>query len=132
MGKSKYDKYLVKSPLRGETPNTPPIYMSNKLVPESKILVQSHWVCEIPTPDPKMAAGHSHDFDEIIMYIGADPDNPEYLGAEIEGFMGDEVQITDNTSAIFIPKNVKHGLTRWRKFEKPHIMLAIKLNNGNP
>ena len=132
MAESKYDRYIVKVPLLGESSNTPAVYMSNKLVPESKILIQSHWVSKIPDPDPKMAAGHSHDFDEIIMYIGADPDNPEYLGAEIEGFMGDEVQITDKTSAIFIPKNVKHGLTRWRKLEKPHIMIGIKLNNGNP
>lgn len=46
--------------------------------------------------------------------------------------MGDEKQITDKTSAMYIPRNVKHGLTRWTKFEKPHIMMGVKLNDGNP
>ena len=106
--------------------------MNNELIPESKIYFRYHWACNLLAPDPKMAVGHSQDFDEIILYMGADPDNPEYLGGEIEGFMGDAVQITDKTSVIFIPKNVKHGLTRWIKFEKPHIMIGTKFNNGNP
>jgi len=38
-----------------------------------------------------------------------DPHNPEYLGAEIEGYMGDERQIINTTSALFIPGNVTHG-----------------------
>jgi len=141
MTESKYDKYLVKVPLRevvvgsngeGRT-SLAMTCMSNELVPESKIYIQYHWVREVPELDPLLIAGHSHNFDEIILYIGADPENPEYLGAEIDGFVGDERQITDKTSAIYIPKNVKHGLVKgWTRFEKPHIMMQVKLNKGNP
>jgi hypothetical protein len=46
--------------------------------------------------------------------------------------MGNEKQITDETSTIYIPRNVKHDLTRWTKFEKSHIMMGIELNDGNP
>jgi hypothetical protein len=41
--------------------------------------------------------------------------------------MGDEGHLITATTALFIPRNVPHGRLSWRKFEKPHIQMAIKL-----
>ena len=130
MAESKYDKYLVTVPLKGRA--VPSLtYMSNELVPGCNIEIMYNWIIKMPERNPNSASGHSHDYDEIILNIGVDPHNPEYLGGEIEGFMGDEKQIVDKTSALYIPKNVKHGLVRWNSFEKPHIQMAIKLIGGS-
>ena len=130
MSESKYDKYLVTVPIRGRT--VPSLtYMSNELVPVCNIDITYNWITKMPDYNPNRAAGHSHDYDEIILNIGTDSQNPEHLGGEIEGFMGDEKQIVDKTSALYIPKNVIHGVVRWNRFEKPHIQMAIKLIGGS-
>ena len=72
-------------------------------------------------------AMESHDYDEFILNIGMDPEHPEYLGGEIEGYMGDERQLITATTALYIPRNVPHGRVSWKSFEKPHIQMAIKL-----
>ena len=58
-----------------------------------------------------------------------DPHNPEYLVAEIEGYMGDERQIINTISALFISGNVTYGQVTWRSYEKPHIQIAMKLSS---
>jgi len=137
MAEGKYGKYLVKKPIRevgagsGIKGRTIPTltYMSNDLVPGSNTYIEVGWIHEIPDPNPHVLS-HSHDYDEIVIHIGADPDNPEYLGAEIEFVVGDEKLILDKTSAVYLPKGTKHGPLTWKKFEKPHIEMAIMLGAG--
>jgi len=137
MAEGKYGKYLVKKPARevgagsGIKGRTMPTltYMSNDLVPGSNTYIEVGWIHEIPDPNPHVLS-HSHDYDEIVIHIGADPDNPEYLGAEIEFVVGDEKLILDKTSAVYLPKGTKHGPLTWKKFEKPHIEMAIMLGAG--
>jgi hypothetical protein len=86
-----------------------------------------NWIKEQPKPNPMHLAMESHDYDEIILNIGTDPEHLEYLGGEIEGYMGDERHLITTTTALYIPRNVPHGRITWKKFEKPHIQMAIKL-----
>ena len=130
MAESKYNKYVVTVPLKGRTVPSLTL-MSNELIPGCNINIMFNWIVKLPDRNPISASGHSHDYDEIILNIGTDPQNPEYLGGEIEGFMGDEKQILDKTSALYIPKNVKHGVVGWNRFEKPHMQMAIKLVGDN-
>ncbi len=126
MAESKYDKYMVKASPKG--PGA--ILMNNELVPGSNIFIMYNWIWKQPEPNPIHASLESHDYDEIILNIGMDPHNPEYLGAEIEGYMGDERQIINTTTALYIPGHVEHGRVTWKSFEKPHIQMAIKLTGG--
>jgi len=68
---------------------------------------------------------------QIVLHIGTDPQNPEYLGAEIEFVIGDEKLTIDKTSAIYVPKGVKHGPVTWKSVERPHIQMAIVLGTGS-
>ena len=124
MAESKYDKYLVKASPKG--PGV--VIMNNDLVPGCNVFVMYNWILKQPEPNPMHASYESHDYDEIILNIGTDPQNPAYLGAEIEGYMGDERQIQNTTSALFIPRHVPHGRVTWKSFERPHIQMAIKLS----
>jgi hypothetical protein len=129
MAESQYDKYLVIEPIRGK--GMPSFtYMNNDLVPGCNIDIMFNWIMKMPDRFPPSAKGHSHDYDEVIFNLGVDPNNPEDLGGEIEGFMGDAKQIISRTSALFIPRNIVHGVTGWTRFERPHIQMAIKLSGG--
>ena len=129
MPESKYNKYLVTEPIKGRTVQSLTL-MNNELIPGCNLDIMFSWIIKLPEYNAERAAGHSHDYDEVILNIGADPQNPEYLGGEIEGFVGDEKQIISTTSAIYIPRNVQHGVVRWTKYERPHIQMAIKLVGG--
>ena len=83
----------------------------------------------MPTPNPHINA-HSHDYDEIVIHMGSDPNNPEYLGAEIEFIVADEKIIINKTSALFIPRGIKHGPLTWKKVEKPHIEMVVMSGAG--
>ena len=129
MPESKYNKYLVTEPIKGRTVQSLTL-MNNELIPGCNLDIMFNWIIKLPEYNAERAAGHSHDYDEVILNIGADPQNPENLGGEIEGFVGDEKQIISTTSAIYIPRNVQHGVVRWTKYERPHIQMAIKLSGG--
>jgi hypothetical protein len=136
MAESKYDKYVVKKPayevfpkfeVKGRIPAM--TLMSSNLVPGAKFYIETGWVLGMPDPNPHIGE-HTHDYDEIVLHIGTDPSNPEDLGGVIEiGMDGQPVSI-DSTSAIYVPKGVKHGPLVWKKFTKPHLELTIMIGAG--
>lgn len=63
---------------------------------------------------------HTHDDDdEIIGFLGSDPDNPEDLGAEVEIMLGDEKHIITKSSMIFVPAGLKHCPLVLRRVDRP-------------
>ena len=105
-------------------------YMGRKLVPAANDYLEFGWIWEMPDPNPHIFE-HSHDeHDEIVLHIGSDPHNPEDLGAEIEYVVGGETLVINKTSAILIPKGVKHGPLTWKSFKRPHIQMTIMLGAG--
>ena len=137
MAEADYRKNLVEKPhyevggnqeIKGRQ-NPTMTFMSNDLVPGSDMYIEIGWVYEIPQPNPHILA-HAHDYDEIVLHIGTDPGNPEYLGGEIEFVVGGEKIIINKTSALFIPKGVDHGPLTWKKVDKPHIQMVVMPGAG--
>ena len=137
MAESKYAKNLVRKPayevtagkVAGRQYPTMTL-MSNDLVPGSNMYLEVGWIHQMPEPNPHIFE-HSHEkYDEVVLHIGSDPNNPEDLGGEIEFTVGDEKLVFDKTSAIFVPAGVKHGPVIWRKVRRPHIQMAIVLGAG--
>jgi hypothetical protein len=133
MVKSKLEKYVVKKPayevipkfeVKGRIPAM--TLMSGNLVPGSKMYIETGWVLGMPDPNPHIGE-HTHNYDEIILHIGTDPKNPEDLGGEIEIGMDGQPVTINSTSAIYVPKGVKHGPLVWKKFTKPHLELTIMI-----
>jgi len=61
--------------------------------------------------------------------VGLDPDNPDYLGAEMEIRFGEEqeVHVFDTPTVVIAPKGVVHCPLITRKVEKPYGFTAICL-----
>jgi hypothetical protein len=83
----------------------------------------------MPDPNPHIGE-HTHDYDEIVIHLGIDPNDPEDLGGEIEFYMDGEPLIIDKTSSVFVPKGVKHGPLVWKRVSRPHLELTIMLGAG--
>lgn len=139
MAEKKYGKYLVKKPAREvRVPGLDEIkgrkyptmtYMSNDLVSGCNVYLELGWIWAMPDPNPHILE-HTHDYDEVILHIGSDFNNPEDLGAEIEFVVEGEPLIIDKTSALFMPKGVKHGPVIWKRVDRPHIQMTIMLGAG--
>jgi hypothetical protein len=137
----KFDKsYFVTEPLRevsvpgidlvkGRTYPTL-TYMGRNLVPAANDYLEFGWIWEMPDPNPHIFEHVHRDNDEIVLHIGSDPHDPEDLGAEIEFVVDGETLVINKTSAVYIPKGVKHGPLTWKSFTRPHIQMTIILGAG--
>ena len=131
-----YEKYLVRKPdYLGGTEVTDAlksptqIYMSSELVPECNVYIDFGWVCDLPDPNPPIP-DHEHGYEEVVMFIGGDPDNPEDLGAEIEFCINGQPLTFDTTTAVYITKGIKHGPLTWKKLDRPHLLMPIIIGAG--
>lgn len=104
--------------------------MSNALVPGSNFYIETGWVFGMPDPNPHIGE-HTHDYDEIVIHLGTDPEDQEDLGAEIEFMVAGKPLILNKTSAVYVPKGVKHGPLIWKKYWHPHLELTIMVGAGS-
>lgn len=70
---------------------------------------------------------HSHDFEEMLCFIGGDPTNIMDLGAEIEFYLGGEKHIITKPAVVSIPKGLIHCPIIIKKVEKPLVFLEVSL-----
>jgi hypothetical protein len=137
MPKKDYNKYLVKKPayevkpdfeVKGRRPAM--TLLSNNLIPGTNMYIETGWVFGMPDPNPHIHE-HTHNYDEIVIHLGTDPNNQEELGGEIEFMIEGQPLKIDKTSAIYVPKGVKHGPLTWKKYSKPHLELTIMVGAGS-
>lgn len=104
------------------------VYISEKLVEGSNTHIAHIGIVDMPSTNP-FTEDHVHPYDEIILLLGTDMDNPEDLGGEIEYYLGEEREPhrTDRTNAVWLPKGFNHNL-KFLRVDKPFILVAISLS----
>ena len=103
--------------------------LSNNRIPNTNMYIETGWVFGMPDPNPHIFE-HKHDYDEIVIHLGTDPKNQEELGGEIEFMVDGQPLIINTTSAVYVPKGIKHGPLTWKKYSKPHLELTIMVGAG--
>jgi hypothetical protein len=93
--------------------------------------MEGGWIYNMPEPNPGVFEMVHRKYDELVMLIGSDPDDPEYLGAEIEFELGGKQYTVNSTSSVWLPGGVKMGPIKWKNFRYPHIELSITFNCGD-
>jgi len=76
------------------------------------------WFCAPTEPGP---ATHTHTFDEIIGFIGGDPDNPADIGATVKFLLGDEWYTFTKSVLIYVPKGLQHSPMIFEDVKRPFI-----------
>ncbi|PPK68539.1 hypothetical protein V5P93_004353 [Actinokineospora auranticolor] len=100
--------------------------MRSEEVPESKIHLTYCWIKECDSP-VEWVKEHVHDYDEVLIWHGNDPEDPDYLGAEIY-FDIEGVRHTVTTSgSVYIPAGVKHCPLGFTKVDRPFRFSALSL-----
>ena len=136
MAETNYEKYVVRNPVYEAAPEvknrqTPTMtFMSTAQVPEANYYIEMGWIYGIPEPNPGIYE-HTHDYDEIILHWGSNPDVPQDLGGEIEIYIGGQPITFNTTTGIYIPKATPHGPLTWKEFRFPHIEMTLMLGCGD-
>ena len=87
------------------------------------------WHGKIPGFDP-----HVHEGDEFLCYVGLDAKRPDYLGAEIDFYMGehkDEKFLIDGPMVSVAPSMVWHAPAITQKVDQTYIFFLIRTDKGD-
>lgn len=70
---------------------------------------------------------HSHDFPEMLCFIGGNPEDITDFGAEIEFTLGGEKHRITTPAVVSIPGGVEHCPIVFKKVTKPIVFLEVSL-----
>jgi mannose-6-phosphate isomerase-like protein (cupin superfamily) len=70
---------------------------------------------------------HSHDFDQILFFLGGDPKNVKDFDGEVEMTLGDKKEIITYASCVYIPKGLMHCPLNIKKVNKPITFIDVTL-----
>ena len=119
----KYANHFVEkyAPVDGRIPEAPPGFVDFLLWIDGKKLagapyMESVWFKSDNDTGP---AGHTHDFDEIIGFIGSDPEHPEELGAEIQLVLGERIVTITKSALFYVPRGTSHSPIIVPRLDRP-------------
>jgi hypothetical protein len=132
---TKYDKYFIEyDTTRFPTERRPVMVRMEDSVMSGSHFHLIHWVLPGFGGDFNYPmAGHPphiHKHAELLIHIGTNPDDPMDLGAEVEMYMGKELErhVITRTSVIWIPPNFIHS--PWRPLKTTRPWIFIEINQG--
>ena len=87
------------------------------------------WALRIsPSWVPPEHGPHTHNDAEVLVMLGTDPDDPQDLGAEVDLYMGPEMEkhtVTKST-LVYVPANFLHCPIRYRNVKRPFIFIQCQ------
>jgi hypothetical protein len=106
---------------------TPQYYIDDSKVKGSFFMMNTWTVSRSGTKPVKLELAHTHDYDEILGFMGSGVNDVTELGGEIEIWLEDEKYRIIKSFFVFIPKGMKHCPIFIRKVDKPFIGFAVGL-----
>ena len=85
-----------------------------------------------PGPNPGVYEAHVHPHDEMLGFIGTNPDDTSDLGAEAELWIADEKYIITKSFLAFFPKGLVHCPLTVRDVKSPILHFDIQIASGRP
>jgi quercetin dioxygenase-like cupin family protein len=99
------------------------LWMEDEIVPGSFSVICSWYFKAMKIEEA--VPSHVHDFDEIIGFLGGDPEDPYELGGEVEFWMEDEKYLLNKSCLIYIPAGVRHCPLMLTRVDRPLLFLAV-------
>jgi len=152
MTASRYEKYIVRKPaiIKSVTPGHisievpkgdkipamssvdtgPLVIFSNDFLKDATTKVEYGFIMG----DTSIGAGkgfgaHKHDYGEIFLFLGTNPRDTNYLGAEAEYWLGEGEELEkvkfNTSSSVYVPPRVAHFPLIWRNVKSPVMMVVI-------
>ena len=100
------------------------LWMDANVVPGA-FQMNTAWYAKVPERDPIFMEHVHDDADELIGFIGSDPDNPGDLGGEIEFTIDGEAHLLTKSSIIFAPAGIVHNPMRILRVDRPIFHFSV-------
>ena len=73
---------------------------------------------------------HEHKYPEVFIHLGTDKDHPWDLGAEVEMYVGPEMEkhVFNRSTIICLPAELPHGPWRVLKVTRPFVVVTVNQN----
>jgi hypothetical protein len=95
----------------------------NSIVPGCSLFAGCEILWGLPGGKPvDIEIPHTHDFDEVIGFVGTNRNYPRQLGGEIEFLIGGEKHTIIDTCLIFVPQGVSHCPVTFKRIDTPIVM----------
>jgi hypothetical protein len=130
VAESQYGKYIVTEitpgmkqlSYEGKPKDIPPdkatrLFWLDDYVIHGAFYSESVWIWK--GSDEIVEEAHTHDFDEVISFLGTNFEDPHDLCGEIELWLGDEKHILTRSGMVFVPKGLKHCPLIIRRVDRP-------------
>ena len=145
---SRYEKLIVRKPSpplheiepsavagEGFIPTGVKVLCDKELFPETGSIVE-YSIINRDTSLGNRPGGpqpHKHEYSELLVYLGTNPDNPDELGGEIELWLGEGEKLEKVTlttsSSILIPPGLAHLPLFYRNVYRPIIHVLVMFDS---
>ncbi len=99
------------------------LWIDNNVVPGA-FQMNTAWYYAVPERDPVFEE-HVHEYDELIGFIGSNPEDKHDLGAVIELELNGEKHTLTKSSMIFVPAGMSHMPLSIKKVDRPIFHFSI-------
>ena len=100
------------------------LWMDENVVPGA-FQMNTAWYFAVPEKNPIFDEHVHDDADEIIGFIGSNPDDPYDLGGEIEITVDGETVVTDRSTLVFAPAGVPHMPLKINRVDRPIFHFSV-------
>jgi len=97
------------------------VYLDKETVPTTDFYLEALWFWprKIEPDEEPGVKTHAHDFDEVICFIGTNPDDLHDLGGEVELWIDGEKHLINRSFMAFVPAGVPHCPLQIRRIDRP-------------
>lgn len=134
-GKNIITKYLTDEELtaRGRNPNVkkPDVPFSEGVLWLDETIIKDAFymeVCLIGTGTKstgEWVKPHTHEFDEIIGFVGTNTDDPTNLGGEVIIWLEDEKHVLTKSCMVYVPAGMTHCPLSIEKVSRPIVHWSV-------
>jgi hypothetical protein len=138
MSEKKYAKYIITESIRTQPPpagflkrmedqrkegnylESTHMFSLNDSIAKGAFYTDCVWMWDLKgSKGVQVEIAHSHDFDEVLGFIGTNRENPRDLNGEIELWLEDERYVITQSCLIFVPRGMKHLPLIFKRIESP-------------
>jgi hypothetical protein len=70
---------------------------------------------------------HKHEYDEVLVLIGSNTDDPKDLCGEVEFFLNGEKHVINKSTMVYLPAGIEHGPIRMVRIDRPIFHFACSM-----
>jgi hypothetical protein len=125
MAARKYEKYLLSNPLiKGDDVKYRIVFQGSQTGFGG--LMKDYWLrWNCITKPRSMMVPHTHDFDEIFHFFGADASDISDFQAVVDFHMDGEIYTFDKPTIVYVPKGLVHAPINIKVVKKPIIFMNV-------